>query len=438
MGGTCSVCCRRDRGIGDACDHIEVGEMEELDEHALQGMSRHSSVKSGRGTSEWTQHHQLPHAHTHNASLPTQPCAKATPLARPSRPQSIIRNKEAQQQLQSALLDNYNQTPVISHQHDDVEFESCISLQSFSTTTGLLQDDHHRQTFPPPSPPAQPTCIETPAAKPAPTPLFGQLPSGFASFDTKKKCKSKLLTQWRYLDSEENMQHLREGGSLYNFICATGDQLPSDAKEMMSTFISSSCFADGKQRTEIDMTCPEELKNHVFIFNKAFYCMPAPIKIQRLTPEVLSTVVYQRSCQPRNPKIWNDVTDKNTFRFTKSIIPFIYSITVQFKVSEVPREVWPEYSEMLFEGYEIHNALLLERTKRDVNYKDSTKTVKSLLLFHIPACGEGALVASITAIGNTSLPKIVAGVVDTFGSSGAVEVSETADLTRKHLLKTMV
>eukprot|EP01061_Rhynchopus_euleeides_P038300 TRINITY_DN65774_c0_g1_i1.p1 TRINITY_DN65774_c0_g1~~TRINITY_DN65774_c0_g1_i1.p1 ORF type:complete len:406 (+),score=97.45 TRINITY_DN65774_c0_g1_i1:51-1220(+) len=384
--------------------------------------------------------------------------ARATPVARPAR-RSIIRDKEAQSQLHSALLDGYSQgngvhfgaeTPIIScdggavgRGEDIVDFESCISLASYSTLTGrdaAPPGDEELMPLTTESSPANgggvqavPKALPPPAAKEEK--VYRKFPKNLAHFDHKQKCKSKLLDEWKFL-REENISHLQSGGSLYNFICAPGPELPPAVMDDITSFINLSSFDDELRARPIDMSNPEDLGAHVFILNKAFYSMPHPVDVTHLTPEILSSVKYQRACQPRKPKIWENVTDENTFRFTKSIIPFVYSITVQLKVSEIPRKHWERLSDDLYEGYEIHHALLLERTTRDIHYKDATRSVKSLLLFHIPE-GGGALVASITAIANTVLPTMVAKVVDTFGSSGAVEVAETADLTRKHLVAAM-
>ena len=260
------------------------------------------------------------------------------------------------------------------------------------------------------------------------------LPKGIGHFKS-TECQPKLLSEWNFR-SRENDQHLAAGGSLYNFVCAPGSRLPTTVVTMISKFIHLSGLSEDIQRDHphsVDMFNEKELDAHIFIFNKAQYVFPDPLKPEYFTPEFLSSVEYQRNCQPGNPTIWTNVTEVDTFRMTRTLIPFIFNVTVQLQVSIVDKSHWSSLSEYVNDKLPVHHALLIERTKRNWNRTDSTRLVKSILLFHTPPDG-GILVTSITAIANTALPTVVGKIINSFGSSGAAEVAETAENTRKYML----
>ena len=72
--------------------------------------------------------------------------------------------------------------------------------------------------------------------------------------------------------------------------------------------------------------------------------------------------------------------DQHTFRFTKNVIPYVYDLTIQFRIHELPKEILPSLSEI--DNLQIHKALLMERTKRDRTRVDSIWEVKSLFTLH--------------------------------------------------------
>ncbi|KAJ9442409.1 aspartate aminotransferase [Diplonema papillatum] len=348
----------------------------------------------------------------------------------------------------------------------EVEFESCISMMSHvDDVTGRSltspchsstkppvhppsshgaagqrgsEQNHPQQPAPQPNPQQQGVNKSAPATTPTPpaeskrdVPKVQPTPPDLGSFTPPAKCRPKVLTGWNFY-SEENMRHLKEGGSLYNFICASGPALPPEVVAMIKTFITRTNFEGHPHGSIINMDDEEQLNAHVFIFNKAQYVLPFPTDISDYTTKFISSVEYQKNCQPQNPKIWTDVKAPNTFRFTKTVIPYVYKVTLQMCVTELPPDVYELFRTALCDGVEVHKVFLIERTKRDTSYVDSTKCVKSLLLFHKPKDG-GVLITSITAIANTALPLVIAKIIDNFAQSGALEVSETAENTRKFL-----
>eukprot|EP01063_Lacrimia_lanifica_P009893 TRINITY_DN16731_c0_g1_i1.p1 TRINITY_DN16731_c0_g1~~TRINITY_DN16731_c0_g1_i1.p1 ORF type:complete len:468 (+),score=102.75 TRINITY_DN16731_c0_g1_i1:118-1521(+) len=275
----------------------------------------------------------------------------------------------------------------------------------------------------------------TASAAPLPpaTPLR-TLPPGLGHFPKHGKCPPKLLTTWAY-DTPENIAHLGAGGCLYNFLCSSGSSLPADVLTMMRSFVHLSSFDNPEFAAPIDVNCAKDMSDHIFIVNKAQYVLPAPLDCARLTPEFFTTIAYQKGCQPKGTK-FTEVTEKDTFRMSKPIIPFIVSVTIQFRVSIIPEEHWPAMTDAVTDGLPIHHALLLERTKRDMSYKDVTRTVKSVLLYHRLQDG-GLLVTNVTCVANSAIPTVVAKIIDSFGTSGAKEVAETATRTRAYLMNAL-
>eukprot|EP01062_Namystynia_karyoxenos_P007802 TRINITY_DN12746_c0_g1_i1.p1 TRINITY_DN12746_c0_g1~~TRINITY_DN12746_c0_g1_i1.p1 ORF type:complete len:531 (+),score=161.14 TRINITY_DN12746_c0_g1_i1:105-1595(+) len=292
------------------------------------------------------------------------------------------------------------------------------SLSRLSASMSRLTDHLHPAAdlpyavHPPPPRTSPPRCIpDDLAAAMAPT----------------VKCAPKLLSVWQFLGDPANVDHLRAGGALYAFHCGGGPTLTEVQREMVDSCVNLSSF-DPLPHEEVCAASPE----FIFILNKAVYLFPAYVHAELFTPEFVSSVEYQKRCQPGNPKIWTDCQEPDVFRFTKTIIPFVYKITIQFRVSALPRHQLHSLSLALCEGLPLCRGLLLERTKRDKSHTDTTRCVKSLLLYH-ELRGGGLMVFSVTTVVNTSLPNIAARVVDNFGGSGAQEVAETADNTRKYL-----
>merc|ERR550534_2279875 len=117
---------------------------------------------------------------------------------------------------------------------------------------------------------------------------------------------------------------------------------------------------------------------------------------------------YMNQCQPKSCNVWQprkdyEQEDDQTFRFTKNVIPYVYDLTIQFRIHELPKEILPSLSEI--DNLQIHKALLMERTKRDRTRLDSTRKVKSIFMMH--KLDNGLLISHITGVANTSIPTII-------------------------------
>ena len=173
------------------------------------------------------------------------------------------------------------------------------------------------------------------------------------------------------------------------------------------------------------------MKKYILICVKTMYILPG-INVDDITPELVSSVEYQRACQPGNPKIWDDVSEPYTFRCTKPLVRFIFSLTFQMKVSMVTDPETLRFFQS-FDGLVPSKIILIERTKRNKEAKDTTHKVKSVLMYH--PVTDGILVSHITLVLNTSIPRVVATIVNNFSGRGAAEGALTVDLTRAYLLK---
>ncbi|KAJ9468731.1 putative aspartate aminotransferase [Diplonema papillatum] len=239
-------------------------------------------------------------------------------------------------------------------------------------------------------------------------------------------------SSWNVTATPENVDKLSEGGSFLYFRFCKAVGLTQRDLSMADLILNESAFADETAENNvprIDLTSEgsADLQDYILCLNKAVYALPSSAKISSLDPKFISSFDYQTRCQPRGTKV--QTTDEaDTFRFTKPLVWPVYSITLQFRVSEIDPADYPRLAP-LCDGLAVHKALLLERTKRDKQAVDLVKKAKSVLLYHEPP-GGGLLVTNVTVCAATSVPGIIASIVDKLGSMGAKDVSETATRTR--------
>jgi hypothetical protein len=176
------------------------------------------------------------------------------------------------------------------------------------------------------------------------------------------------------------------------------------------------------------MHVSEQTAKYTTVMTKVTYLLPR-VKKELFTPELVSSDAFLQECVPGNPKFWPD-SPPNTFRMTKSVIPFIFSMTIQFTVSVIPQELLP--SLFVLNKVPVHRALLLERTKRNPQLQDATAKVKTILaISEVPG---GLLVSNVTAVLNSSLPYFAALVLDALGSFASGEGGSTACFTKKFMM----
>eukprot|EP01063_Lacrimia_lanifica_P008554 TRINITY_DN1562_c0_g1_i1.p1 TRINITY_DN1562_c0_g1~~TRINITY_DN1562_c0_g1_i1.p1 ORF type:complete len:800 (+),score=248.80 TRINITY_DN1562_c0_g1_i1:89-2488(+) len=228
------------------------------------------------------------------------------------------------------------------------------------------------------------------------------------------------------------VEHLSKGGALYYFTFLKGTQAASSTLNFSNILINISSFADEQAENgvpHVDPYSKADQNECIFMLNKATYLLGDDVKLADITSDLIASKEYQAACQPGNVKLYDTPGLTSTFRFKKTVIWPVYSITIQFKVSVLDPAVHPRLAE-LNDGLPVHLALLLERTKRNKGGLDVIKKAKSILLYHEFPNG-GILVTNVTTGAATSVPSVIASMVDKLGSIGAKDVSETAVRTRK-------
>eukprot|EP01059_Diplonema_ambulator_P032956 TRINITY_DN6693_c0_g1_i2.p1 TRINITY_DN6693_c0_g1~~TRINITY_DN6693_c0_g1_i2.p1 ORF type:complete len:373 (+),score=38.76 TRINITY_DN6693_c0_g1_i2:54-1172(+) len=246
--------------------------------------------------------------------------------------------------------------------------------------------------------------------------------------------KSGLLTSWNLNDTVRTK--LEEGYALFGFSCKVGSQLSPEEKRIFSLGINLTDFND--ETTEnavqhIDMNNLEasQASDATFFLTRALYLLPR-IELDTISLDSFITPEYHRACQVSTTKVWDDCVergDPTTFRITKTLIPWVFKMTVQFRCSLIPEDQLSKLNPLL-NGLQVHKAILMERTKRDKTSIDMTKKCKSILLFHELPENRGLLCANPSFIVNSSIPKFLAVIMDKVGSMGAAEVAETATKSR--------
>jgi hypothetical protein len=248
----------------------------------------------------------------------------------------------------------------------------------------------------------------------------------------KAKCKA-MGTQWDFLSIPDAGEWLSKGESYFGFVCKPYTKLEETCLQQLETIVNLTGFEDEMRDNGapvLNVRDAASMSKYTIIMVKSMFVVPG-FDIANMNRDLMCSLDYQRNCQPGGPKFWDDCDEPFTFRETKPIIRFVYSMVIQLRVHEITD---PELIQSFrtLDGLLPEKALLLERTKRDKNKVDSTAKCKSILLYY--RVTGGALVTNITTVVNTSIPSVVAAVVNNFGSQGAKEVGETAVMTREYLM----
>lgn len=249
--------------------------------------------------------------------------------------------------------------------------------------------------------------------------------------NVKNKVRSHIVSDtWDFLSRCEASEVLNKGDVFFRFVCSPITNLSEDSLKIIDTLINLSSFRDelGENNVpRVDVYSNEEQRKYVSILVKTMNLLPG-VSISSITPELVASLDYQRSCQPGENK-FEPSDDPHTFRQVKTLIRFIYSITIQMKVSEITdSNVLLNLKEI--DGMVPAKALMLERTKKNIMSSDSTVKVRSFLLYY--PVNEGVLVNNQTIVINKSLPRVASKLLQTFGSQGASDAVKTAVQTRNY------
>eukprot|EP00756_Hemistasia_phaeocysticola_P056338 Hpha_TRINITY_DN3244_c0_g1::TRINITY_DN3244_c0_g1_i2::g.185757::m.185757 len=256
---------------------------------------------------------------------------------------------------------------------------------------------------------------------------------------------SKILNAWDFLGSDEGRKLLQDGNSLFACVAAPGKVLSDVERAMVATYIDFSCFGDEFEENgvlPVDMGNDKDLADHIFLLTKGMYLLPPGTNPESFTPGLWSSVDFQRSIAPAGCKVHDKVRDRDgkvidastahTFCTSREVIPWVFSVTTQYKVSVVPKTQLETLGPLVGGGgISLRYALLLERTKQDRG-QDPTKKAKQVLLYHALPDG-GLLVTQVSFSVFTSLPSVVRKVIDKIGVKGATELGEYVTKLRKKL-----
>lgn len=238
--------------------------------------------------------------------------------------------------------------------------------------------------------------------------------------------------QDRFL-TPEAIRYMDDGGVVFLLRSALGAALTHVDKQYIAALANLTHFADEVAENNVpvvDIMDPAFAASITAVMVKTQYVAKG-WRAEDFTPQFIASFEYQSACQPGRPTHVPDMP-LGQMRFTKTIIPIVYKVTIQFDVSEVTDAAALKQLSATF-GVRVDKAILMERTKRRIEVVDATLKCKSVLLYHNLADGSGVLIISATAILNTQIPAIAAKVLT--GSSGmaAKEAAETAKLTRTYL-----
>lgn len=238
-----------------------------------------------------------------------------------------------------------------------------------------------------------------------------------------------------FLWSSEDVKRLEEGDVMFYFACkGTLDCAFEEA--MVRDVVNLTSFEDETRDNWVPhfVHSEDNPSNLAYILTKTAFLIPNVNIDQLCDPAFMSTPEYSRECQPVGTYVWTDVEEENTFRITKPVIPLLYSVKVQFKVSRIRSSDLPKLS--LLVGATVQCGLLLERTKRSVPPKqDRTRKAKCVLLFTEGDAKGSVIMTNLTVIVQSGFPRVAQGIVHRLGSLGQHQAIETAVRTRRYLRK---
>jgi hypothetical protein len=224
----------------------------------------------------------------------------------------------------------------------------------------------------------------------------------------------------------EHIKLLQEGGVLFSFTCS------SDHHDMLENVVNLSSFSDETTDNCVPYYDKKEKKSYTAVLSRCSYILPG-VDIDRLCdPVYLASTSYQKHCQPNGTSVCEQ-NENTTFRIIKPVIPLLFSLTVQFKVSRIKEDDLIQLSRLV--GTRVDCGLLLERTRRNPKRQDATIKAKSVLLY--TRIDGGILVNHLTVILQSSLPLIIAMAINKFGAWGLGEACESVVQTRKYTKRTI-
>lgn len=239
------------------------------------------------------------------------------------------------------------------------------------------------------------------------------------------------VNNWEFLENPDHVIALNQGRTLFAFESCVGSGLTETLKSLIESKINITGFANEEKENAsipIDVRNPDQASKYTFLVTKVAYMLPG-ISLSDITPELFGFPDYHEACQPGNPVIWRDCPDPTTFRITKTIIPFVFKITIQLKAALASPAAKAKVEEN--EKRPIDKLLVLERTKRNLAVQDMTYKCKSFMAYN--AVKGGVFVSHTTIVLNTMIPTYGTWILNNMSSFGSKESFQTAEFTRKNL-----
>jgi len=259
------------------------------------------------------------------------------------------------------------------------------------------------------------------------------IPEGLNCLNLKNDSSVMYIANYEYLNDGNKIRALSQGKTFFTFAFHSGSSLTNREKLLCDSILNLTSFEDETRDNEmpyIDVYDKEVAATFTVAIVKNGYMIPG-VSIDMVTPELICSQEYLHACMPGSPKIWKQVPDNTTFRITKTIVPWIFSMTLQFKCSVVDKKHYPALSRL--DNCPVHHAILLERTKRDKTARDATLKAKAILLYTVVP--GGLFMRNATVSLNSWVPSFVIPFIDTCGSLGSKETKETATMTRAYFKK---
>eukprot|EP01065_Artemidia_motanka_P025740 TRINITY_DN30701_c0_g1_i1.p1 TRINITY_DN30701_c0_g1~~TRINITY_DN30701_c0_g1_i1.p1 ORF type:complete len:570 (+),score=168.22 TRINITY_DN30701_c0_g1_i1:57-1766(+) len=281
--------------------------------------------------------------------------------------------------------------------------------------------------------PRNATCVFDPAAAPR-----RKLPANLAAGLGQGPAPSRVMSRWDFLKDPADIDYLAQGGALFACCASPGNVLRDVECGMIAQYIDFTSFDDELRDNgvvKVDMGNVADLADHIFLLSKAQFLLPPNVEAGFFTPSSYASTVFQKAIAPSGVRVFSSgqIKDRDgrrylgddTFCVKKEVIPWVFSITTQFKVSVLSAHQL-KIAEVLADGLPLQYGLLFERTKQDRG-QDATKKAKQVLLFHHLE-GGGLLVTHVCFSIFTHLPSVAQKLIDKIGARGA---SETAESTQK-------
>lgn len=291
-----------------------------------------------------------------------------------------------------------------------------------------------RSSTPPTSPP--PHGGRVPADLAQQCPEVSEAPFIVRGTESISSCSFDFL---RSADLAAHLAFLRRGGTLFAHASGKGSDLLSEDLEFLRMTVNLSAFGDEQRQNGCPALDPYNVAERsplTFILAKAMFLMPPPLDLSHMNVDLFTSRDYRRFCEPA-AKIHEPLPQDGSgfLRITKAVVP-MYSLTVQWRVTEIHCEAERRRLSALCGGVQVHRAILMERTKRDPTKRDKIVKVKNIHMFHRLA-GGGMLCVSTTSLVARSLPGILSGMIVKLGPAAAQDYSETATNMRRYVGKTV-